>query len=146
MKPQLKWEHSLCGFLYNTACSLQISPPRKDGLRKQKVWSSIASSTRQNQGWSSSLVSALVNLQEKMANTLQISLVLHNFHALQLSVAESNTLNSISATVWPGCETCRGTSQFRDWDPDPSSLLRAGRHLRTCPSQKHLRKSQCCGK
>lgn len=29
-----------------------------------------------------------------MANTLQISLILHNFHHLQLSVAESNTLTA----------------------------------------------------
>lgn len=67
----------------------------------------------QNQGWHSTLDSALVKLQEKLANTLQISLVLHNFHHLQRSVAESNGLTAA------GCESCRahlspetGTSTF----------------------------------
>lgn len=79
VRTQLVWvsvQHSLL---------LQKPLPRRDGLWKQKVWSSTASSMRQTQGWSSSLDPAHVKMQENTANTLQISLALRNFYTCSWS-------------------------------------------------------------
>jgi len=67
---------------------------KKRWFKNKRVWPNIASSTRQNQGWSSSLDTVLIKLYEKTANTPQISLVLHDSHHLQLRVAEGNALTA----------------------------------------------------